>query len=300
MDHARPTPSPSPLAYLEAAFRDASRGPRPLAIDGQRTADDLPPRQIPLEELRRLLLHGSLTFETKDRVLGQVAARAKAGDEAWVVAFAGLLMPGLKRVARRLRRTGGVDAQEVGSEVVIGLLEALAHLDPCRDRIAATVCWEVYRRAHRATAQPPGFELPISDSLRDRSVLGLHPEEVLTRAVRAGVVTADEAELVALTRLEHHALSDLARSVGLPRPRLAKRRYRAEARIAELLRREAEGIASDAHRSWWPADRPDADFAAAPSSGQARPWRPRARLDEATPATISTASRPAASRSSLA
>jgi hypothetical protein len=291
MVQPRRTPNPSPLADLERAFRQSTRGPAALAVDGLQLATDLPARPIPLDELRRLLLHGALSYETKDRVLGQIAARAQAGDDAWVVAFAGLLMPGLKRVARRLRRTGGVDAREVGSEVVVGLLEALAHLDPCRDRIAASVCWEVYRRAYRATAQPDGEPLPISEHLERASLAGLHPEEIIARAVRAGVVTPDEAELVAATRIEHRAVSEVARSLGLPRSRLAKRRLRAEIRIAELLRREADGTASDTHRSWWPSDRPVDDSSKTEPTACAHGWRPRSRLDGGTTTAQATSVR---------
>jgi hypothetical protein len=280
MTLTRQTPTPSPLADLEAAFRQATRGPGALAIDGPGIAADLPARLIALDELRGLLLHGRLAFETKDRVLGLVAARAQSGDDAWVVAFAGLLMPGLKRVARRLRRTGGVDPQEVGSEVVIGLLEALAHLDPCRDRIAASVCWEVYRRAYRATVQRDGWPLPLSEHVGAPDLIGLHPEEVLARAIRAGVLTPDDAELVACTRIELRSVSEVARSLGLPRPRLAKRRLRAEARVAELLRREAAGGTSDAHRSWCPPAASPTMTVDRAETAVAR-WRPRARLDSA-------------------
>jgi hypothetical protein len=280
MDQPRRTPTQSSLADIEAAFRQASRGPDAISVDGSQLAHDLPARRIPLDELRGLLLHGDVSFETKDRVLAGVAARAQAGDDVWVVAFAGLLMPGLKRVARRLRRCGGVDAQEVGSEVVIGLLEALAHLDPCRDRIAASVCWEVYRRAYRATLQRKN-DLPLSENLGGSTLAGLHPEEVIARAVRAGVVTPDDAELVAATRIEQRTVSDVARSLGVPRYRLAKRRLRAEARIAELIRRETAGTASDVHRSWWLGDRSIAEPAAGCGPRSAA-WQPRPRLDAAT------------------
>jgi DNA-directed RNA polymerase specialized sigma24 family protein len=272
------------LADLEAAFRQATRGPAVLAVDGGQVADDLPARQIPLDEMRRLLLHGRVSFETKDRVLGLVAGRAQSGDEAWVVALAGLLMPGLKRVARRLRRIEGVDAHEVGSAVVVGLLEALAHLDPHRDRIAASVCWEVYRRAHRAVAPRERSPLPLSEHVARPTVSGAHPEEVLARAVRAGVLTPDDAELIAATRLERRPVSDLALSLGLPRPRLAKRRLRAEARIAELLRREAAGTVSDAHRSWWPAGHAAVEPRSVDGGALPYRWRARPRLDVPTPA----------------
>jgi hypothetical protein len=238
----------SPLADIERSFRSATRAPALLALDAADIASDLPEGLMPLDELRRLLLHGRLTFATKDRALSLVASRAHAGDDLWTVGLAGLLMPGLKRVARRLRRTPGVDPAEVGPEVVIALLEAIARADPAGERLAARLCWEVYRRAARAlgvrrratgdpewpTDRPPGSAVPSTN-----------PEAVIARAVRVGVITVDDAELIARTRLEGQRITDVAASLSLPASRLQKRRERAEARLTALLRREsADGVSA--------------------------------------------------------
>jgi hypothetical protein len=246
-----PTQLHSPLADMERAFRLATRAPALLAIDGTAVASDLPGRSVPLDELRRLLLHGELSYATKDRCLGLVASRAQSGDGLWTVGLAGLLMPGLKRVARRLRSAPGVEAAEVGPEVVIALLESISHVDPGGERIAARLCWEVYRRAARAldVRRRPAREpvWPV-DQLPGCAVSSTNPEEVIARAVRAGALTVDDAELIARTRLECQRITDLAASLGLPAARLQKRRVRAEARLTDMLRREAAGDISDAHR----------------------------------------------------
>ena len=267
-------PVHSPLADLEAAFRRASRGPTPLAVEGSEIGPDLPARAIPLDELRVLLLHTPVAYATKDRALGLVAARAQAGDDLWTVAFAGLLMPGLKRTARRLYRTQDVDRREVGPEIVAALLEALAHLDPGRDRIAASVLWEVYRRAYRALV-PADLVLPLSELCEQPALRAGGPEDVLARAVRAGVVTADDAELIAATRLEDRRIIDLAASLGLPVARLKKQRWRAERRVVRLLHRESTGAVSDVHRNWWTLHGFPACPRATVVATGAGPWRPR-------------------------
>jgi hypothetical protein len=232
----------SPLADIEFAFRFATRPPAFLTLDGAVVGPDLPGRPIPLDELRRLLLHGSTSYATKDRALGLVAARAQTGDDLWTVGFAGLLMPGLKRVARRLRKAPHVDPAEVGPEVVAGLIAALTDLDPSGERLAARVCWEVYRRSaralgvHRPDAREVGWR-PLG-TLPGSAVPSTNPEEVIARAVRAGVITPDDAELIALTRLDGTRVTDLAASLALPPDRLQKRRVRAEARLTALLRLE--------------------------------------------------------------
>jgi DNA-directed RNA polymerase specialized sigma24 family protein len=242
----------SPLADIELAFRYATRAPALLALDGAAVGTDLPPRQIPLDELRRLLLHGSTSYATKDRALGLVASRAQAGDDLWTVGFGGLLMPGLKRVARRLRQAPRVDRAEVGPEVVVALMEAIARIDPAAERIAARVCWDVYRRAARALGvrRPTAREAAWpTETLTGSALASTNPEEVIARAVRAGVITVDDAELIALTRIEGRRVTDVALSLALPPDRLQKRRVRAEARLAALLRLERAGEISDAHRA---------------------------------------------------
>ncbi len=245
-----PTQFHSPLADIERTFRWATQAPALLALNGAAIASDLPPGLLPLDELRQLLLHSGLSYATKDRVLGLVASRAQAGDELWTVGFAGLLMPGLKRIARRLRQAPGVDPAEVGPEVVVALLEAITEVDPAGERLAARLCWATYRSAARALGvrrrtawEPewPTFTLPGS------AMPSTNPEEVIARAVRAGVITVDDAELIAQTRLEGQRITDVAASLALPAARLQKRRERAEARLTELLRFEATLDIGDVH-----------------------------------------------------
>lgn len=250
-----PTQLHSPLADLERAFRLATRPPALLALDGVAIGCDLPSGPLPLDELRRLLLHGHLSYAMKDRALGLAATRAQTGDDLWKVGLAGLLMPGLKHVARRLRRAPGVDPTEVGPEVVVALLEAIAEVDPERERLAARLCWATYRRAARALGvrrrnawepvwpmdKPPGSAVPSTN-----------PEEVIARALNAGVITVDDAELIAQTRLEGQRVIDVAASLAVPASRLQKRRERAESRLTEYLHSElaqATGDVSNAGRS---------------------------------------------------
>ena len=268
-----PTQLQSPLADMERAFRLATRAPALLSVDGAAVGAGLPQRLVPLDELRLLLLHAPLSYATRDGAIGLVASRAQSGDGLWVVGLAGLLMPGLKRVTRRLRKAPAIEAAEVGPEVVIALLEAIPRVDPAGDRIAARLCWEVYRRAartlgvRRRTTWEPAWP---SDRLPGSAVSSTNPEEVIARAVRAGAITIEDAELIALTRIECRRITDLAATLALPAARLQKRRERAEARLTELLRREAAGEISDAHR-FRPVSPVADDAATTPAGYRSRP-----------------------------
>ncbi|MBN1174036.1 MAG: hypothetical protein JXA67_17820, partial [Micromonosporaceae bacterium] len=63
-----------------------------------------------------------------------------------------------------------------------------------------------------------------------------HPDLVLARAVRAGVITAEEAELIGTTRLEETTLTEYAERIGQARWNLYKRRSAAEERLVAAIR----------------------------------------------------------------
>ena len=62
---------------MEATFRLLSDGPRPIALDGSAIVV-LPDREIPLRELRTMLLHPSVAFSVRDAALRALVERAQA------------------------------------------------------------------------------------------------------------------------------------------------------------------------------------------------------------------------------
>jgi hypothetical protein len=65
MDPTDDAPTLSPFDTLEETFRLLSDGPRPIALDGSAIAG-LPDREIPVRELRAMLLHPSVAFSVRD------------------------------------------------------------------------------------------------------------------------------------------------------------------------------------------------------------------------------------------
>ncbi len=96
MDPTDDTPTLSPFDTLEETFRLLSDGPRPIALDGSAIVG-LPDREIPLRELRAMLLHPSVAFSVRDAVLRTLVERAQAEGGRWTVGLAGVLLPGLRR-----------------------------------------------------------------------------------------------------------------------------------------------------------------------------------------------------------
>ena len=69
-----------------------------------------------------------------------------------------------------------------------------------------------------------------------------HPDLVLARAVAAGVISAEEADLIGTTYLEDVSVAEYADRAGVSRWTVYKRRKAAEARLVDAI---ASGTLSD-------------------------------------------------------
>jgi hypothetical protein len=222
---------------LEVTLRLLCVGPKPPAVDGRRVGCGLPRRHIRLDELASVLAHPSCGHEAKRQVWSLLVTRARAGEPTWVVGAAGVALPGLRRAAGRLSRT--TSRADVEADLLEGFLAALPEVDLDRAGIcgrlvnAAHTRARAVLRAQQAAASgeanfTPGSALP-------RPPYG-HPDLVLVRAVKRGVLTAAEADLIGVTRLETVSLSEYAQRAGLSDWAAYKRRRKAEQRLVEAIR----------------------------------------------------------------
>ena len=226
----------SPFDTLEKTFGLLVTGPRPLALDGT-PIDGLPDRPVPLDELQAMLLHPSMSYPVRDRVVGALVARAKAEGGAWSVGLAGVLLPGLRRAVWPLVQSCPEKADDLEAETLAAFLAAVARCEPGRARLAARLCWLARIGATRLLARElaevgrPGAE-PVS-AAPPRP--WRHPDFVLDHAVRAGVIKARDAELIGATRIADVATEDAARDLGIGYWACVKRRERAEQKLVAWL-----------------------------------------------------------------
>jgi hypothetical protein len=89
----------SPFETLETTFRLLGSGSGCLALDGRRLRHGLPARPIPLLELRALLQHPTAGDDLRSAVLEELVHRATRQGGRWMVALAGVLLPGLRLIA---------------------------------------------------------------------------------------------------------------------------------------------------------------------------------------------------------
>jgi hypothetical protein len=226
----------SPFDTLERTFVLLTSGPNPLALDGT-SVPGLPGRLVPLGELKARLLHPSTRFEVRDAIIDELVARSQSDGGRWTVGLAGVLLPGLRRAVWPLVQACPSKADDIEAEALAAFLAAVARCQPGRPRLASRLCWLARTgatrllRAELAEQARPGSE-PVSAA--PPRPWG-HPDLVLAKAVRAGVICASDAELISATRIGDADLAEVAERLGLGYWACHKRRLRAESQLIEWV-----------------------------------------------------------------
>lgn len=228
--------APSPLAVVETHF--VRLAPAHLTLSGTHVHPWLHARSYSLYELRDVLMDEGTPYEVRDAVWRHTIRAARLSQD-WMVGALGLCMPALRSTARRACRSldpGGVDAVE--SAIVCAVVHQVRTINLDYARLA----WYLTRPAHRAALSVRKHEqeapIPIQDpGRREDPDPGLQgsPDLLLVSAVRVGVLSQTQAQLIAQTRLENIPLAQIAEQSGVSYKALAKRRERAETRLRRAV-----------------------------------------------------------------
>ncbi|WP_181786101.1 hypothetical protein [Streptomyces phytophilus] len=226
-----------PLDTARECFGWLVTGPQPLAVDGRAYAG-LPNRLVPLDELRERLLHRRCPRATRDAVWAELITRSRREGATWTLACTGMALPVLATTVRWLTSRYPDDAFDIQAEVLTGFLGALATVDLERPHVLVRLRWVAYRAGiallfeelDAPTPLPPGYRSTVP-----RPPWG-HPDLVLARAVREGVLTRTEADLIGATRLEDVPISRWADSHRTTVPAAYQMRHRGEHRLTDYLR----------------------------------------------------------------
>ncbi|GAA0406001.1 hypothetical protein Acor_41020 [Acrocarpospora corrugata] len=227
-----------PLDVAQHAFDLLMAGPEPLSIDGAELGVGLPARLIPLHELRAILLHPACSRTTRDEVWRHLICQARTHRKAWMVAAVALALPMLHRLTKSLTSKITADREDLEADVLACYMEAVVRVNLTWShpvlRLSRLTQFAVLR-AH-ATQQPELLTVPeLGEGEQALSYPAGHADLLLAGAVASGVITAEEAELIGLTRLENIPLSTYCRSRGLLYCTILKRRQRAEAALYQAL-----------------------------------------------------------------
>jgi hypothetical protein len=120
----------SPFTVLEDSFRLLDAGLHPLALDGRQLGAGLPARQIPISELRSLVMSSTATHELQDQVVGAVIERLQQEHIPWVAVLGGLLLPGMRHLAVQMAPRGRRASRRHAEVELLTRLLAATHRSP--------------------------------------------------------------------------------------------------------------------------------------------------------------------------
>ncbi len=226
---------PTPLGLIRQRF--AGLAVRPVA--------GLPPGWDGMwaGRLAERLLDPQVSAEQVDAVWTRLIEQARTRDETAVLLCAGAALPMLSSITAKLCGHWAYRA-DTEAMVLVAFLDAVSGLDVSRPNIAYRLRWATFHRAcppvrERKAAPTPIDRLPEGGSSGDGKAVcspSGHPELLLALAVDEGVLTAADASLILDTRVHPRRLKTVAGEAGINYAGLAKRRRRAEHRLAAWLR----------------------------------------------------------------
>jgi hypothetical protein len=232
---AAPSRGETLLNDIEYRFRLVGQGPKPLSVDGRGLGHGLPRRPIALPELSAILMHPACGYAARDAAWRLLVRNARTGDLKWRAGAVGVALPGLRFKAYLLAKLSVGDVQ---AAIVEHFLRALATVDVTKPGVVGNLLSTAFSKARTelrdqepASSGAPNF---APGAVLPPAPYG-HPDLVLARAVTAGVLTVEEAELIGVTYLEDVNLTAYAESTGQPRWNLYKRRTAAVARLKAAL-----------------------------------------------------------------
>ncbi|MEV1321237.1 hypothetical protein AB0J14_34765 [Micromonospora arborensis] len=208
-----------------------------MGFDG-RGFDGLPDEILPLHRLRVLLLQPQTSVEVRDAVWRELVIRARRDGPAWVVVAVGVALPGLRHIAGLLAAGWRGDTRDLDAELLVGFIERLATIDVEPPRVVGRLIDAGLRKARKARDADSDAQLIHTGVTGPIAPVQPwdHPDLVLARAVAAGVIDADEANLIAVTRLENATLAQAAARLGITASLASSWRLKAERRLLEAIR----------------------------------------------------------------
>lgn len=242
----------SPLQELERAFLALAHSTQPLTFPAHLVCDEPDTEAWPVDRVRSYLAHPSTGAELREQTWREVVRRARQLGEPWDVVAVAMAIPVLRRMLARFSRPAHLERAEVEQEAVAAVAVAVRTVDLDVERLDRELFRAADRAVHRlvyaarrcATRETSDTAVHLNrlhcaaPADHDASVDEL---VILARAVRAHVVDAAEAGLIARTRLGRERMERVAVERGVSVRQLYRHREVAERQLAAYLRRQAQG-----------------------------------------------------------
>lgn len=228
----------SPLQTIEQMFSTLAAADAPPMFPAAPLGSSAPAGReaVSVAELRQILLTKSTPLPVRDEVWAELVHRSREQGGVWTVVAVAMAMPALKTIAGSFGRSFDGASEDLDGEIVTAFLDHLATIDVSRPGILPRLRWAAFRAAERSVAAEIDFVRHAAAFCSEppRMPVG-HEDLVLARAERAGVVSAADADLIGMTRLEGLELAEAAEMLGVSRNAVKIRRQRAEARLVAWL-----------------------------------------------------------------
>jgi hypothetical protein len=233
--------SETPLETIKSAFSQMREMSHEMTLR-------LPPvpvgpvnRVMDLEQICRILSDKDTDPVVRNIVWGAVVRKSRRRESGWVLAAAGLAYPSLVHKSQMLATGFDGDTVEDQADLIEAFITAIRAVnveDPTIRDMGAVASWAAFtavRRARRHEAASPVCA-PLSDESSALAPEVGHPDIVLARAVRLGVITADEAEYIGRSYLEETPIDEILAWAGLSRATFFRYRAYAETRLVKAIR----------------------------------------------------------------
>jgi hypothetical protein len=173
----------------------------------------------------------------KDSALAAISVEATDGDQTAATLLLWLMLPGLLRVRQRLVTWNALGREDLDAELLAGVWEAATAVGPATTSVAARLVNRARRRALtavRRAADWAGRSEPLSPEMAEpgHEHSGGAEDVLLSEAIRAGVISSEEAELF---RATHGTIGKARARMGVTVYGAQNRRRRARQRLLEWL-----------------------------------------------------------------
>ena len=182
------------------------------------------------------------SWDTADAVLSALCEEASSGEECAGILLLWLLLPGLLVGRGRLSALGAISPEELTSEMLAGMWEEATRVSAPASRVAARLLNSARWRALAAVRESldwGGRKERLDSDLGDwtpssEEELLESQGEGLTGAVREGVLSKEQAELV---RAGRRTIREISERLGISLSTAQKRRLRARSRLRRWVDR---------------------------------------------------------------
>jgi hypothetical protein len=176
--------------------------------------------------------------ESKDKALAALCVEGIGRDNEAALLLVWLMLPGLLLLRRRLMVGDGLGGDDLDAELLAGVWEAATRVRPGTPYVAARLLDGARRRALAAIRREEdwtGRTEPLAGDGEGSAMAAVDSEglhDVLAEAVRAGVISSPEADLLRASRA---VIPKLRSRLGISETAARSRRLRAKRRLLTWL-----------------------------------------------------------------